>query len=155
MPTLNSLALKELAEKVNWEQPLGLPSGRVADTWTPLFQAALASDDKEWISYAVDEVNQNTKKLTMGHGYEPSHALIYTLQALFHKNELLSKAEPVKISSLKEHLRGEFDVRLQNRQIEEMCRNLGFEVTKPHGYPTVQPNDGLLQQLLNEINSNG
>ncbi len=151
MSTLSSSSLRQIADSADWGNPLGLPTGRVTDAWRPLFQAALACKEKDWLVYAVNEVNKGNERLMAGQKYEPENALVYSLQTLFYQNSLLSDPQPVIISNLKPHLKHHYDIVLKNYQIEEMARNLGFKITRPHGYSTLQPNNELLQELLNKI----
>jgi hypothetical protein len=151
MPTLSNSILKDIANKIEWGEVLGLPSGRVTDVWNPLFKAALACNEKDWTVYALDELIKGNKRLTAGHRYETEYALVYSLQALFYQNSLLNAPEPIVISDVKRHLKEYYDISLKNYQIEEMVRNLGFKITRPHGYSTVQPDNKLLRELLDNI----
>jgi energy-coupling factor transporter ATP-binding protein EcfA2 len=155
-PTIDGTDLKIIADQTDWwTKQIALPSGRIYDTWSPLFRSALASGEIEWPVYAHDEIQKINQRFTAGHAYEPQNALVYSLQAMMHPNTLLPNGEPVKVADIKNHLFNQWEIKLKNRQVEEMCRTLGFSVTKPQGCPTVKPNDMLLKHLIDDIESRG
>ncbi|MFC1986096.1 hypothetical protein ACFLWC_03780 [Chloroflexota bacterium] len=151
MPEFTTSNLNEIAASVDWDKPLSLPDGRVSDVWRPLMYGAIACDEKDWLTYALDEIMRGKKRLEAGQKYEPEYALIYSLQTLFEERQKNKSLPPLRISDVKPHLKEQFDIKLLNYQIEEMVRNLGFKVTRPRGYSTVQPDDILLQQLVSKI----
>ncbi len=150
MQTVSSSELKAIADNVKWANLPGLPGGRVTDAWTPLIQAALACKDDEWISYAIEEILKGNSRLMAGQRYKPESAVIYSLQSLFSNKQINNKPQPINISDIKPHLRDHYDMTWRNYQIEQMVKQLGFEVTNRHGYFMVQPNEQLLEQLLNK-----
>ncbi|MDD5095017.1 MAG: hypothetical protein PHV74_11660 [Dehalococcoidia bacterium] len=150
MPEIDGQKLKEIAEHVEWDKGIGLPSGRIKDTWEPLMRVAWACVDGEWIIYAYEKITEGEKNLTSGQGYEPVPAVIMTLNGMFYQDgiQLFSK---VQIAEVRGNLKEHYGVKLNNRQIEQICRIKGFNVTNTHGYPTVHCDDALLDQLMNEI----
>jgi len=42
---------------------------------------------------------------------------------------------------------------MKNYQVEQMCIELGFKVTRPKGYPTVQLDKELLDKLLDGLHT--
>lgn len=126
-------------------------SHRVEDTWRPLIAVAEAVGDKEWLAYAIEQIERDKKALVAGQSYEPEKALVFVLRALMVQSK--GVAVSVNITKIKERLRYDYDLYLKSNQIEEMCLNLGFKVTHPSGYPTVQPNLELLKDLIVEQSS--
>jgi energy-coupling factor transporter ATP-binding protein EcfA2 len=121
-------------------------SNRVDDTWAPLIAVATALGDQEWLAYAKEQIELNKKSLVAGHSYEPEKALVFTLRALMGEPD--GMPVNVLISEIKRQLKYNFDLYLTSYQIEEMCVSLGFKVTHPSGYPTVQSNSELLGNLI-------
>lgn len=135
--------VKRVAELVS-EVPK--TSNRVDDTWGPLIAVGEAIGDEEWLAYAKGQIERDKKSLVAGQSYEPEKALVFVLRALMLPS--LSVVIPVLVSAIKKQLRSEFDLPLKAYQIEEMCITLGFKVSYPSGYPTVQSNLELVKDLI-------
>ncbi|MFC1907655.1 hypothetical protein ACFLW8_06180 [Chloroflexota bacterium] len=151
MPIFTASNLIEIENSVDWDKPLGLPDGRVSDVWRPLMYGAITCDEKGWLVYALEEILRGKKRLEAGQKYEPEYAVIFSLQTLFGEKLINNISQPLRISDVKPHLKEQFDIKLLNYQIEEMVRNLGFKVTRPRGYSTIQPDATLLFHLVGKI----
>jgi energy-coupling factor transporter ATP-binding protein EcfA2 len=131
-------------------------SHRVENTWEPLIAVAEAVRDEEWLKYAQEQISQDKQALVTGQTFEPDKALIYTIRALMIK-EIggVTVAEPVLLRKIKDEMRYNYDLNLKVQQIDQMCTKLGFEVTYPQGYPTVNPNLELIKNLIVEQSNGG
>ncbi len=137
---------KEVKEVAGLVGEIPMTSHRVEDTWRPLIAVAETVGDEEWLAYAKEQIERDKQSLVAGQSYEPEKALVFVLRALMVPSQDLVVAVP--ISKIKERLRYDYDLYLKAYQIEEMCGSLGFKVTHPSGYPTVQPNLDLLKDLI-------
>lgn len=146
---MDSETVKVVADKIKANLPSLESTGRIEDTWQPLLVVAHTLNDDGWIEYAEQQIEAANREHRAGHGYEPYEAVIYALQSVFTQNFL--PEQTAKISTIKDRLREEFGIRMKNYQVEQMCIELGFKVTRPHGYPTVQLDKELLIKLANNL----
>lgn len=127
MPTLDGTALANIAASVDWTKTITLPDGRAADTWMPLFQAALNCKDSEFLQYAVGELNKAIASLTVGQEYEPSQLVVSKLvsSAIDPNSQQLKQRVPLKdiTKGLKDDGHN-----LNSWQVGKILRDLGFEV---------------------------
>ena len=132
-------------------------SHRIENTWGPLIAVAEAIEDKEWLKYAQEQISQDKQALVAGQTFEPDKALVYVLRALMIKEVggEPSIAVPVVLREVKDQLKYNYDLSLKVQQLVLMCTGLGFEITYPHGYPTVKPNMELIKNLVVEQNVEG
>jgi hypothetical protein len=66
MPTLNGADLASIASSVDLSKRIPFPDDRAVDTWMPLFQAALACKDSDWLWYAASELSKAIASLSVG-----------------------------------------------------------------------------------------
>jgi hypothetical protein len=143
--------VRKIADRIRLNMPQLESSGRIYDTWQPLTITAKYLEDNEWLEYAAQQIEMASREHVAGHGYEPDEATIYALQSVFA--DILLPQQSAKISTIKDRLLEEFGIKMKNYQVEQICIDFGFKVTKPHGYPTVQPDKELLAKLLENIHS--
>jgi len=148
---MSSEAIKTIADKIKSNLPPLESVGRIEDTWQPLLAVAHDVSDEEWLKYAEHQIELANSEHRAGHGYEHDEAVIYALQSVFADVNLIQQS--AKISTVKDRLRDEFGIRMKNYQVEQMCIELGFKVTRPKGYPTVQLDKELLDKLLDGLHT--
>lgn len=153
---LNFIKAKPQMKKISGEVSLGehqATSNRVRDVWEPLRAIAECLGDTEWLKYSDKEIERSIKSLRGSQNYEPELALLLTLKErmpAISDDTGVSIINNVSLSIIKADLKSEFDLRLKNIQIQEMCRALGFQVVSHSGYPKVKCNRKLLDELLKD-----
>ncbi|MHC4183986.1 MAG: hypothetical protein ACYSR0_11630 [Planctomycetota bacterium] len=138
--------LSKIAKKIDLED-MGKPtSQRTKNNWMPLQAVARYFKDEEWLDYSEKEIKGSTRVLKVGQSYEPEEALLRVLkekmkEAMTSTGTLFYKT--VLLSTMKDDLWKQFDVRLTNIQIHEILSELGFKVVSHSGYPKVKFDDML------------
>ena len=143
--------LSKIAEKIDLEEMGKTTSHRTKNNWMPLRAIARYFKDDEWLEYSKKEVKGSTRVLKVGQSYEPEEALLRVLkekmkEAMTSTGTLFYKT--VLLSTMKDDLLKQFDVRLTNIQIHEILSELGFQVVSHSGYPKVKFDEKLLNKLL-------
>lgn len=126
MPTLDGTALANIAACVDWSKTLSLPDGRAADTWMPLFQAALYCKDSEFLQYALGELDKAIASLSVGQEYEPSQVVVSKLVSLAITPDLQQLKPRVSLQEITKALKNDGHD-LNPWQIGKILRGLGFQ----------------------------
>ncbi len=127
---LDGSDLATIAAKVDWSKKIPVIQsldGRAVDTWMPLFQAAVACNDTEWIAYGIGEVMKTIKNLKEGQGYEPNQVVVSKLIALAYEESLVQFKDRVALRAIEKGLKDD-GVSLTSWQVGKILRELGFEV---------------------------
>jgi energy-coupling factor transporter ATP-binding protein EcfA2 len=131
-PTLDGIDLAAIAAQVDWSKMLGIPDGRARDTWMPLFQAALACYDLEWMAYALGELNKAIQSLNQGQGCEPTHEVFSKLLQLGIDRNVWQLRQRITIKDIRKALKDD-GVEMNSWQIGRLLRDLGLEVKTSGG----------------------
>jgi energy-coupling factor transporter ATP-binding protein EcfA2 len=135
VPTLDPAPLSAVAQRVDWSKTLYIPDGRAKDTWMPLFQAALACNDTDWMAYALVELNKAIQSLNQGQGYEPRELVFCKLVSL-----AIDRTDPqapklkdrVSLKAMSKGLKEDGES-LNSWQIGKLLRGLGLDVRTSGG----------------------
>jgi transposase len=131
-------------------------SQRVRDNWSPLQSVAECLGDKAWLEYAEEQIGRDTRALVAAQKVEPEEAILRVLLEEMTMVKLASGLEvDVVLSTIKKKLDGEFDVKLNIPQIQDLLASFGFRLVKPKGYPKVKGNVALVKKLMVERTSPG
>ncbi len=138
-PYLTGKGLEEIANQIQWDTEILAHSGksRSMDTWTPLLIFAIHLKDDEWIDYAKAQIGEQEKSLQDSLGVEPSQAVFETLLFLAsHEGSASEPKERVAITEIRLQLsldKADINSSLNNWQVGETLRDLGFETRKAGG----------------------
>lgn len=137
--------LLPLAQKIKPHNDLET-CNRVMDTWKPLLVMAKSLGDEEWLAFADKQIKRENRQLELNQSIEPSHAFVYALK-IHSQNE----CERVKLSTLRDTLKQEFDLRLTISQLLDLAQGLELPVLRPHGYFQIRMDKSLVDCLLKTI----
>ena len=127
---LDSKGLASVAGNIDWLKKVpAIQSldGRAVDTWMPLFQAAVACNDTEWIAYGIGELMKTINNLKEGQGYEPSQVVVSKLIALAYDQQTGKFKDRVPLKAIEKGLKDD-GVHLNSWQVGKILRELNFEV---------------------------
>jgi len=140
--------LANYAKTVDWSKKVAAIQsldGRAVDTWMPLFQAAVACNDTEWIAYGIGELMKTINNLKEGQGYEPSQVVVSKLIELAYNDSPNQFKDRVALKAIEKGLRND-GVYLTSWQVGKILRELGFEVKTVGGTRyTITNNTHLLE----------
>jgi energy-coupling factor transporter ATP-binding protein EcfA2 len=153
VPTLDSIALAAIAAQVGWLKALYIPDGRAKDTWMPLFQAALACQDTDWMAYALGELNKAIQSLNQGQGYEPRELVFSKLVflAIDRTDPQVPKLKDrVSLKAISKGLKEDGET-LNSWQIGKLLRGLGLDVRTSGGTEYVHFDKGKLLAIAADL----
>jgi hypothetical protein len=151
---------KELKEGLAFELPKyrNLPgiAARITNTYNPLLALADQLGDAQFINDTMAELSQAMADLKEAQGSEPDSLILRAI--LFHifnepnpldpDNPMAVCTEPswsnIKIGRLKKYIWDEHRITLDQRQIAQMARELGFATNLSHGVTVVAPTPAAL-----------
>lgn len=151
--TLNSSDLATIAVKVDWSKKVpAIQSldGRAVDTWMPLFQAAVACNDTDWIAYGIGEVMKTIQNLKEGQGYEPSQVVVSKLIALAYEEPTNRFKDRVALKAIEKGLKDD-GISLTSWQVGKILRELSFEVKTIGGTRYVIINKTHLLEVVKQL----
>lgn len=122
--------LATIAANIDWSKKVPVIQsldGRAVDTWMPLFQAAVACNDTEWIAYGIGEVMKTITNLKEGQGYEPNQVVVSKLIALAYEESPVHFKGRIALRAIEKGLKDD-GVSLTSWQVGKILRELGFEV---------------------------
>lgn len=131
----------------------GQPTDRIYDTWKPLLDVARAVGDDEWLRYAYLEMEKERRLQGLSQTMEPTEALVHALSML--SEDMIIDVSRVKLRSVKETLRDEFDVNMNVQEIMDACEGLEIPVVSPKGYPQVKIDKKLIERLHQPMTKGG
>lgn len=124
-------------------------SGRVANTWNPLIEIARAIDEQSWVQAVGLMMDAEKNIFKSGQEYDPREIVLQSLDSLTWSRDSNSRiTSDIQLSDLTERTCKIGDVKFMNKQIEEICLTLGFNVTYTHGTKYVRLNSSVLEKLL-------
>jgi len=125
IPIDGKVSRAELRDSLKPIPAIAQLDGRAVDTWMPLFQAAVACGDADWIAHALGELNKARENLRVGQDYEPSQLVVSKLVSL----AIDSNSQLKQRVALKDITKGLKDDghNLNSWQVGKILRDMGFD----------------------------
>jgi DNA polymerase III delta prime subunit len=144
--------LSQLGTCINLQEVADIGTGRIHDTWATLLAVAHLIHDHEWIKWAIQRMESETRDLQDGHAYELSGQILsQTVQSLTDKssNTIICKQLTVQ-SDIIDPLRRQL-IKLTPFQVSQQLREMGFTLVRTGGQNKFTPTFESLKRAASKI----
>ena len=144
--------LSSLGDCIQIEEVANIGTGRIHDTWAPLLAVAHMLGDHEWIKWATQRMESETRDLQDGHAYELSGQILGQIvhSLTDEKSNKIICRQLIVQKDIIDPLRKQL-IKLNSFQVSQQLREMGFTLVRTGGQNKFTPTLDSLKRAADKI----